>query len=343
MTIPVLMTDLLKSAPEILRGAASGFVSEPFEKQYSWQDFVFGAVQTLKSEYTIKRGITGVIDGVFLGGGVSSSAAVILTYLMALCKVNGIALTPPDLIRLAVHEERTYIGVNVGTLDQSCEVYCRKNNLLYLDTLNSSSKLLPLSQGMKPFEIAIIVSGVGRKLASSAYNTRVDECKAASYFLKDIAGLEYGKFTETRLRDVPYEVFVQYGESLPPHWKRRAAHFYGEMERVKKGAAAWQHGDLDAFGALVFASGDSSINLYEAGSEELKFLHAVMKKTDGIYGGRFSGAGFNGCAMAIVDPQKKDGITESVTKSYISQFPDLKNKFSIVYCDTADGIGGMIK
>ena len=156
-------------------GIAKGSVFDSFEKKVSWQDFLFGAVETLKLEYPVKYGIAGVLDGVFLGGGLSSSAAVILTYLRAFCKVNGIILTPPDLVRLAVYEERNFIGVNVGTLDQSCEVYCRKDNLLFLDTLDASSRLLPLNPAMKPFEIAVVVSGVERKLASSAYNTRVDE------------------------------------------------------------------------------------------------------------------------------------------------------------------------
>lgn len=286
-------------------GIAKGSVFDSFEKKVSWQDFLFGAVETLKLEYPVKYGIAGVLDGVFLGGGLSSSAAVILTYLRAFCKVNGIILTPPDLVRLAVYEERNFIGVNVGTLDQSCEVYCRKDNLLFLDTLDASSRLLPLNPAMKPFEIAVVVSGVERKLASSAYNTRVDECKAASYFLKDISGMEYGRFSETKLRDVPFEIFEQYKDRLPVHWQKRAEHFYGEMNRVKKGVEFWKNGDMEMFGRQVFESGDSSINMYEAGSEELKFLHSLMKQTDGIYGSRFSGAGFNGCAMALADPAKK--------------------------------------
>ena len=320
-------------------GIAKGSVFDSFEKKVSWQDFLFGAVETLKLEYPVKYGIAGVLDGVFLGGGLSSSAAVILTYLRAFCKVNGIILTPPDLVRLAVYEERNFIGVNVGTLDQSCEVYCRKDNLLFLDTLDASSRLLPLNPAMKPFEIAVVVSGVERKLASSAYNTRVDECKAASYFLKDISGMEYGRFSETKLRDVPFEIFEQYKGRLPVHWQKRAEHFYGEMNRVKKGVEFWKNGDMEMFGRQIFESGDSSINMYEAGSEELKFLHSLMKQTDGIYGSRFSGAGFNGCAMALADPAKEEEIEFNLTEKYLKKFPHLKNRFSVQFCKTSDGVG----
>ena len=145
----------------------------------------------------------------------SSSASVILTYISALAKVNQIKLTSPELINLALDEERNYIGVNVGKLDQSCEVYCKKNHLLYLDTKDDSSKLIPFASEMPEFEIAIIFSGMERKLAGSAYNIRVDECKAASYALKDFSHLEYGKFQESYLRDVPYGVYSQYKDKLP--------------------------------------------------------------------------------------------------------------------------------
>ena len=79
--------------------------------------------------------------------------------------------------------------------------------------------------------------------------------------------------------------------------------------------------------------------MYEAGSEELKFLHSLMKQTDGIYGSRFSGAGFNGCAMALADPAKKEEIEFNLTEKYLKKFPHLKNRFSVQFCKTSDGVG----
>lgn len=319
-------------------GEAIGNVNFPYERQYLWTDFIFGAIFTLKKYYSITKGFKGIISGNLPVGGLSSSASVILTYLMALCRVNDITLTSPELIKLAIEEERNYIGVNVGKLDQSCEVYCRKDNLLYLDTLTDSTKLIQINKDMPPFEIAIIFSGVERKLAGSAYNTRVDECKAASYALKDFAHLDYGKFADSFLRDVPFGIWQQYKDKLPLTWAKRAEHYYTENERVKKGVVAWQKGDLSAFGKLIFESGESSINKYETGSPELKALHCIMTHTDGIYGGRFSGAGFNGCAMALINPDFKDSIAENIRKEYLSQFPHLAKTFAIHFCKTADGI-----
>ena len=104
---------------------------------------------------------------------------------------------------------------------------------------------------------------------------------------------------------------------LPKNWYKRAKHFYEENTRVKKGIAAWKNGDLDTFGKLIFESGYSSIYNYEAGSEELKEIYNIMLETDGIYGGRFSGAGFKGCCLAVIDPEKQEDILRTVEQKYL--------------------------
>lgn len=308
------------------------------EKSFTWGDFVVGAAKVLQEKYKLKNGFEGVVEGTLPIGGLSSSAAVIITYLTVFCKVNNIHLTRQQLIRYAIRVEREYIGVNVGKLDQSCEVYCKKDNLLYLDTLDDTTELVPLSDKMPPFKIAIIYSGVSRKLAGSAYNLRVDECRAAAYALKGHAGMDYAKFEETHLREVPKGVYDTYKHLLPPNWKKRAHHYYYEQQRVKAGVEAWRNGDIETFGKMMYESGRSSIYHYEAGSEPLKALYEIMCRTEGIYGGRFSGAGFNGCCMAIVDPEKMESIAQYIAEEYQKVFPEYMEDFQIHFCDTADGI-----
>jgi len=138
------------------------------ERQSHWGDFCVGAAMILSEKYTLSKGFEGVIEGTLPVGGLSSSAAVIITYLNVLARVNSIVLTQQQIIQYAIRVEREFIGVNVGKLDQSCEVYCRKDKLLYLDTLDDTTELIPCSPDMPPFKIAIIYSGVSRKLAGSA-------------------------------------------------------------------------------------------------------------------------------------------------------------------------------
>lgn len=312
--------------------------SVPEQKQNDWADYLRGATVALGRKFTLRNGLSGVIEGSLPIGGLSSSAAVIIAFLSALCKVNDIRLSEQELIMTALYAETDYVGVSVGKLDQSCEVYSRKDRLLYLDTKDDSYELIPMNSDMKPYEIAIFFSGVERTLAGSKFNMRVDELKSAAYAMMAYSGMEYGKFEEARLRQVPREVFEQYKDRLPENWRKRATHFYTEFERVEQGAEAWRRGDIERFGQLSFESGYSSIYNYETGSDELKTLYEIMLRTDGIYGGRFSGAGFKGCCMALIDPAYRESIEEQVTREYLKAFPQLTGKYSVHICHSADGV-----
>lgn len=310
----------------------------PEEPQGDWADHLRGATVALNKRYPLRRGLCAVVDGELPIGGLSSSAAVIITYLSALCTMNGITLTPDELITISQEAENAYVGVACGKLDQSCEVYCRKDHLLYMDLRDNTYERIPVHPDMKPFKIAIFFSGLERSLAGSAFNMRVDECRSAAYALKAYAGMEYGKFEETNLRDVPYEVYLEHKDKLPENWRKRAEHWYTEYERVCKGAEAWRNGDIETFGRLSFESGKSSIYNWETGSPELKKLYEIMTETEGIYGGRFSGAGFKGCCMALIDPDYEQSIVETVTSRYLKEFPHLEGKYSAHICETADGV-----
>ena len=312
--------------------------SVPDEKQGDWADHLRGATIALGKRYPLRVGLCAVLDGELPIGGLSSSAAVIITFLSVLCRLNDIKLSPTELIDIAKEAENRYVGVSCGKLDQSCEVYCRAESLLYMDLRDDSYELIPESPQMKPYKIAIFFSGLERSLASSKFNMRVDECRSAAYALKAFAGMEYGKFEETNLREVPRETFEQYKHKLPENWRKRAEHWYTEFERVEKGAEAWRRGDIEEFGRLSFESGHSSIYNYETGSDELKKLYEIMRETRGIYGGRFSGAGFKGCCMALIDPEFEESITKEVTEKYLAAFPHLRGKFSVHICRTADGV-----
>ena len=312
--------------------------SIPETKENDWADHLRGAALMLNEKHRLEYGVAGVLEGSLPIGGLSSSAAVIIVFLAALCKVNDIRLGHWELIMIAKAAENRYVGVNCGKLDQSCEVLCKKDQLLYLDTRDDSFELIPTAPNMKPYKIAVFFSGLERSLQNSKYNSRQDECKAAAYALKALSGMDYEKFVDTRLRDVPVEVFHRYGHQLPENWRKRAEHFYTEQARAEAGAEAWRRGDLDAYGKLVFASGHSSVHNYESGCPELIKLYEIMTHTDGIYGGRFSGAGFKGCCMALIDPAYADHIAAAVEEEYLKAFPELKGKYQFALCESADGV-----
>ena len=310
--------------------------SIPDEKVGDWADHMRGAAKMLQEKYPLRYGISAVIEGTLPIGGLSSSAAVIIAFMSALAQVNRIHLDPWETIMMAKAAENKYVGVNCGKLDQSCEVLCQKDQLLYLDCADDSYQLIPWTG--PNFKIAVFYSGLERSLATSAYNLRQDECKAAAYSLLAHAGLQYGKFADTRLRDVPTPVFEEYKDRLPDNFRKRAEHYFSEYRRAEEGADAWRRGDLETYGKLIFQSGRSSIENYECGCPELITLYNIMTEAEGIYGGRFSGAGFKGCCMALVDPEKAEDVLRIVEEKYLAVYPALKGKYLGALCDSADGV-----
>ena len=317
---------------------AQWHIKEIGEKTGDWADYLRGATWALSKEHVLSYGICGVIEGSLPIGGLSSSAAVILAFLSALCKVNNIHLTDQELINIAFDGEKNYVGVNVGTLDQSCEVLGRKDHLLYLDCRDDSYELIPTNPAMTPYKIAVFFSGLEHSLAGSKYNMRVDELRAGVYALQALSGMEYGKFNQANARDVSWDIYQTYKDRLPIPWMRRCEHWYTEFQRVEAGAEAWRRGDLEEYGRLSFESGWSSIHNWESGAPEQIRLYEIMRETDGIYGGRFSGAGFKGCCIALVDPEKIDAIEATVRKKYLAAFPEMELKYSFHICDSADGV-----
>jgi len=319
-------------------GEASFRVEQPLRRIMDWSDYARAAAGALMaSGHGLRHGFAGVIGGTLPIGGLSSSASVVIAYTMALCRVNGIAISKAEMIASVLWAENRFIGLGVGKLDPSCEIHCKKDHLLFLDTKDDHVEQIVRRRDAPDFRIIVFFSGVPRALVGTAYNARVDECKAAAYALKAYAGLPYGRFDDTRLRDVPKEIFDAYKNRLPDGWRKRATHFYTEMERVLNGTDAWRRGDIHAFGQAVFDSGNSSIRLYDTGSPELRALHEIMLETPGIYGGRFSGAGFRGCCMAVADPCMADQICDTVAGRYLDRFPQMRGSFSAHVCETADG------
>jgi galactokinase len=144
-----------------------------------------------------------------------------------------------------------------------------------------------------------------------------------------------------RLRHVAPELFEHYGERLDEPLRRRAYHYFGEMIRVQEGVNAWQEGDLPRLGNLVNASGESSVKWYECGSPELKTLYEILRATPGVYGTRFSGAGFRGNCIALIDPAQGEAIAEAVHRRYPNAHPDVAERYNIHFC-FPDGNAGVV-
>ncbi len=311
------------------------------EKQGNWGDYLRGAVWALQQDFRLEKGIRGIVRGSMPIGGLSSSAALLCGFVMAVDKVNHLGLSRQQVIDYASIAERQYVGLNNGILDQACVVLCEADKLLFLDTETGEHRLIPFGGETPkplPFKLGIFFSGVTRKLTGTDYNLRVAECKTAAWIMQAYEGEHLKELPDTRLRDVPEENLEKYADRMPERFARRARHFFTECDRVMDGVKAWEAGDIERFGQYVFESCESSMNNYECGSPELIALYRIMRRTDGIFGGRFSGAGFKGACIDLVDPAKLDTIRETVTREYLKEYPQYKDSFEIFFCNPANGV-----
>lgn len=298
-----------------------------------WANYARGAVLALKQERLIEKGLVGVIGGSMPIGGLSSSAAVTIAYLMALQSINRIEAGPQENVQFCRYTENQYVGLNNGILDQSVILYSEEKHLTRIDCQTVEIDKVPAARGhgvRNEYEILVVYSGVTRVLVGTDYNSRVLECLEAARTLLGYAGQRAG--AETRLRHVPPALFAEEGKRLPLKPYRRARHYFGEMERVEAGVTAWQAGDLRRFGELVSQSGESSVEWYECGSPQLITLYEILRETPGVYGTRFSGAGFRGNCIALIDPARRDEIAEAVHSRYPSQHKREAERYSIHFC-----------
>ena len=306
-------------------------------REKHWGDYVRGAKYAMKKRFDLAYGIEGVTKGSLPVGGLSSSAAVLVAYVMAMAKANGITLTPFEIVQIASEAEREYIGLNNGILDQACIALGRKEGLLFLDCDSNEYRVIGRHSHMPDFEIGIFFSGLTRNLVNSDYNLRVYECKTAAWNMLAYHEQPLKTFEKTFLRDIPKETFDKTRDMMPTRFARRAEHFYSEYRRVRQGVTAWETGNLPLFGKLVFDSCESSIRNYECGSPELISIYNIMRPLQGIYGGRFSGAGFKGAVIALVDPAYKDEIEHKLTEAYLKEYPEYSESFKVFWVKPDDG------
>ena len=306
-------------------------------KEKHWGDYARGAKYALKKRFALKYGIEGVIKGSLPVGGLSSSAAVLIAYVMAFAKANNIELEPMEVVKIASEAEREYIGLNNGILDQACIALGRKDGLLFLDCDSNEYRIIKRNPNMPEFEIGIFFSGLTRSLVNSDYNLRVYECKTAAWNMLAYTDQPLKTFDKTYLRDIPKATFEKCRIAMPARFARRAEHFYSEYRRVRQGVTAWESGNLKLFGKLSFDSCESSIHNYECGSPELIAIYDIMKTLPGVYGGRFSGAGFKGACVALVDPKCKEDIERELTRRYLEQFPEYEETFKVYFVKPDNG------
>ncbi len=283
-----------------------------------WIAYVAGVAWALADAGHAVPGLDAVIDGdVPLGAGLSSSAALEMAVARALADASGLAWDATAMARLGQRAENRYVGVNCGLMDQMASAVCREGCALLLDCRTLETESVPV-----PAAAAVVVmdTGARRSLATSAYNDRRAACEAA------VAVLAQGHPEVKALRDVDAPTLAAAEGQLDPIVFRRALHVVHENRRPLRLAEALRGGDLVAAGHLMNESHESLRDLYEVSSPELNLVTGLARSHPDCFGARMTGAGFGGCAVALVAAARVDEFSRVVHGAYRAQV-DLPSAF----------------
>jgi galactokinase len=283
-----------------------------------WAGYVAGTAWALAAAGHHLVGIDAVIESdVPVGAGLSSSAALEMAVARALCAAAGIAWDPFAMARLGQKAENDFVGVGCGIMDQFASAASHEGCALLLDCRSLETEAVPI-----PAEAAVVVmdTGARRSLAGSAYNDRRASCEAAVRALLPLApGIR-------ALRDVD-ETLLSRGRGLMDATAfQRASHIVVENRRPVEMAAALRAGDLDGAGRLMNDSHASLRDLYEVSCVELDLVTDLAREHPGCRGARMTGAGFGGCAVALVDRDQVEAFITDVHIAYRSRV-DLPSAF----------------
>jgi galactokinase len=289
--------------------------------QARWVEYVKGVAWALQSAGHRLTGWNGVIAGdVPIAAGLSSSASVELATARAFAAVSGIDWQPPVMARLAQRAENEWVGMNCGIMDQMISAAGAAGTALLIDCRSLDTENVPLP----PDTVVVVLDTATRRgLVDSAYNERRQQCEAAAR-----------TFGVPALRDVTLVEFERRAGALDDLTRRRARHVISENERTLAAAEAMRAGDAAQLGALMNASHVSLRDDFEVSSEALNQMVECAQAHPACYGARMTGAGFGGCAVALVHADQADTFAAQVEQCY-QRKADLKP--SIYICTPANG------
>ncbi len=281
-----------------------------YHKEDGWTNYLRGVLASLVSrDYKINHGFDLFIHGNLPdGAGLSSSASIELLMGTILKNVFSLDVSQLDLVKIGQEVENKYIGVNSGIMDQFAVGMGRAEQAILLDTNTMKYEYAPVKLGDNV--IVIMSTNKRRELQDSKYNERRSQCEESLKRLQT-------KLAIKSLGDLSIEAFDQASYLINDDILiRRARHAVFENQRTLRAFDALKNNDLTTFGQLVDASHVSLHFDYEVTGKELDTLVEAAWKQPGVLGARMIGAGFGGCAIAIVGKDYVDDFKTKVGKSY---------------------------
>lgn len=306
----------------------------PLQKGYKktgerWFNYPLGIIDYFLDDGHQLQGLDMLYYGdIPISSGLSSSASIEVVTAYMLNDLFNSGYTKLQLVKLGKQVENVFIGVNCGIMDQFAVAFGEKDKALMLncDTLEYQA----VNTNLGDYVLAIINTNKPRKLAESKYNERVQECQTALKALQQELRIQH-------LCDIDSNSFQQHQHLITDSIVlKRAKHVIEENDRVKLAAKALAAGDLLSFGKLMYASHDSLKNQYEVSGKELDAVVEYSLTNPNVAGARMTGAGFGGCAIALVKESAFDTYAKEVAEYYTKKIGYSPSVYSSLI---GDGVG----
>lgn len=274
-----------------------------------WFNYPLGVIHELLQAGHTLSGLDLLFYGNLpIGAGLSSSASIEVLTAFACKELFQLNISGTEIALLTKKAENEFIGLNCGIMDMFAVAMGKKDKAILLDCDTLDYEYLPLDTG--DYQLAIINSNKRRTLADSKYNERFAQCGAALKLLKKEIAAQH-------LCDISLAEFEKHRHLLnDPVLEKRALHVITENERVKQARTALLGARLEEFGQLMYGSHQSLKDWYEVSGRELDTIVEFCKTYEHCIGARMTGAGFGGCAIALVRRDFFADFTEQVTAFY---------------------------
>jgi galactokinase len=278
-----------------------------------WFNYPLGVINELQQSVDWQcKGLDLLFYGnIPIGSGLSSSASIEVVTAFALNQIYNLGIDKLSLVKLCKKVENHFIGVNSGIMDQFAVAFGEKDSAIILNCDTLKHKIIACDLG--DYSLAIINTNKKRTLADSKYNQLVAECQEALTYLQQEINLNH-------LCELTAEKFALHQHLIKDETAlKRATHVVKENDRVVSAAKMLAQGDLTNFGKLMYASHQSLKELYEVSGKELDTIVEFCIGYEHVIGARMTGAGFGGCAIALLQKGWEEDFAKYLSEYYFNE------------------------
>jgi galactokinase len=304
-------------------------VGQRTRPDWGWAGYPLGVWHGFRTKTGCDAGVEMAFAGDLpMASGLSSSAAIEVASALALDALHQTGLDRQTLALLAHRAETGFVGLRCGIMDQFASALARPGHVLWLHCAGPRYEHVPFDPGA--CEVLVMDTRKQRALARTGFNQRVAQCAQAHEIMR------------AQVRDLPHLADYTLADveaardAMDDLTFRRARHVVTEMERIAAGVAALRRSDYATLGRSLNESHRSTAQDYDVSCAELDAITAAARACPGVFGARLTGAGFGGCAIALVRPGAAEEVAARVGGAFAREF-GMEPAFDLLHVGTGPG------